>query len=117
MSYTFRDPARIKLLLEDLITSRTADQVPFSKPSAYHITITSPFHISPLLSLIAPSHVRFSILPNLTRYPTTCKMKFIKFLKFSKKFIKFVKFKKFTKFIKFIQFKKFTKFIKFIQSN
>ena len=45
--FMFRDLARIKILLEGLLSSTPADQVPsLSQFSVYHITITSPFHIS-----------------------------------------------------------------------
>ena len=43
----FRDLNRIIILLESLLSSTAADQVPpFSQFSVYDITITSPFHIS-----------------------------------------------------------------------
>ena len=59
----FRDLNRIIILLESLLSSTAADQVPpFSQFSVYDITITSPFHIS------VPSLINCSLLRSLRSF-------------------------------------------------
>ena len=78
--FMFRDLARIKILPEGLLNSTFAKQVPpFSLSSVYHITITSPFHIS------VPSLINRSLSRSLwsfLNYRATLRLRHTRFWSF-----------------------------------